>query len=247
MIGSPPSAGIEGWRSALTDAMAEAPTLTGPPNVAEGKRQECLRRDLFKPGFVDRCGGAFRGLTAPAQRTAVIAVTSPQRREGRSAVAAGLALAIAAQTAERVLLLDLDLAHPTQGRLFGVRSAPGLSDYVEDGRRLRAVPDDDHQLWLLPSGNRGPRPMLEASIATSLYGACRERVRWVVADVAPLLEATEAARWCAAADACLLVGRYRSTTVEALERGARLLNTRQPVGFLMSSDSGLPEWIRRWL
>jgi Mrp family chromosome partitioning ATPase len=196
---------------------------------------------------VDRCRGAFRGLTSSADRTAVIAVTSPQRREGRSTVAAGLAMAIAAETKQRVMLLDLDLAHSSQGRLFGVRSAPGLSDYVEGGTRLRAVADADRQLWLLPSGCRNSHPMLDPSMATALYAACRERVRWVVADVAPLLEATEAARWCAAADACLMVGRYRSTTVEALERGARLLDARQPVGFLMTSDTGLPEWVRRWL
>lgn len=207
--------------------------------------RESLRRDLFRPGFVDRCAGGFHGLTPG--RTGVIAVTSPQRREGRSAVAAGLALAIAAQTEERVIVLDLDLAHPSQGRLFGVRCAPGLSDFLEGGSRLRAVPDSDRQLWLLPSGSRGARAMLDASIVTALYRACRERVRWVVADLPPLLETTEAAGWCAAADACLMVGRYRHTTVEDLERGAGLLDAGQRVGFLMTADSGLPERVRRWL
>jgi Mrp family chromosome partitioning ATPase len=145
------------------------------------------------------------------------------------------------------MLLDLDCAHSSQGRLFGVRSAPGLSDYVEGGTRLRAVADGDRQIWLLPAGSRGPRAMLDASIARGVYGACRERVPWVIADLPPLLDSEEAGQWCAAADACLVVGRYRSTTVESLARSTRLLDTGQRAGFLMTADSGLPEGIRRWL
>ena len=238
MIGTPSPIGIDDWRTALQDAMA--PTPSPPP-------QELLRRDLFTPEFFDRCRGAFQGLTTDAERTAVIAITSPQRREGRSSVAAGLALAIAADTGQRVVLLDLDVAHASQGRLFGVRCAPGLSDYVAGAPRLRAVADGDRQLWLLPAGSRGSQAMLDGSLATGVYGACRERVRWVIADLPPLLDSEETARWCAAADACLVVGRYRSTTVESLARSARLLDAGQRAGFLMTADSGLPERIRRWL
>jgi Mrp family chromosome partitioning ATPase len=219
-----------------------------PPLKAEAiTARDLLRRDLFTPEFLDHCRGAFRGLNTDAERTAVIAITSPQRREGRSSVAAGLALAIATDTGQRVMLLDLDLAHASQGRLFGVRCAPGLSDYVAGAPRLRAVADGDRQLWLLPAGSRGPHAMLDASMATGLFRACRERVRWVIADLPPLLESEETGQWCAAADACLVVGRYRSTTVEALARSARRLDADQPAGFLMTADSGLPERIRRWL
>jgi len=213
-------------------------TAASPPGPGSA-RGECLRQ----------CHHAFRTLVQSAEQAAVIAVTSPQRGDGRSTVAAGLALGIAAAADERVLLLDLDFACPAQGQIFGVRSTPGLSDWVLGNTPLRGLSDAEGQVWLLPAGTRSSETVrfFDTIASGELLRACRERFRWIVADLPPLLESAQAVPWCDAADACLLVGRYRSTAVGALERAARLLPPGRPTGFLMTSDSGLPQGVRRLL
>ncbi|HKY93140.1 MAG TPA: CpsD/CapB family tyrosine-protein kinase [Nevskiaceae bacterium] len=93
----------------------------------------------------------------PDQANAV-AVLSPQRREGRSQLAAELAIACA-QLGRPTLLVDADLHHPAQHRLFGVEDAPGLSEAIASGApprlvEIEGVPD----LRLLPAG----RPPVDA-------------------------------------------------------------------------------------
>lgn len=55
-----------------------------------------------------------------------ITITSAAPREGRSHVAANLAVAVA-QFGRRTLLIDADLRNPRQHKIFGVSQHPGLS------------------------------------------------------------------------------------------------------------------------
>src|SRR5438105_5922396 len=146
---------------------------------------------------IGRCLTAFRSLIAADRaRGAVIAVVSPNRGDGRSTIAAGLALAIGRETEQPVLLLKRDLAHPDQGAI------------------------DD---------------------------SCRERFRWIVVDLPPAGEGPWPEPWCRDADAYLVVGRHRRTPVAALERLASRLPAARPAGFLMTADTGVAPWLRRWL
>lgn len=89
-----------------------------------------------------------------------LAVVSLGRREGRTHIAANLALALA-QFGRRTLLVDADLRRPRLHHLFNIDHAPGLSGLLADngrenghppGRRaivpLRAYPELD----VLPAG-----------------------------------------------------------------------------------------------
>src|SRR5918994_3714216 len=62
----------------------------------------------------------------PGAGRRTLAVTSPCAREGRSFIAANLAV-VFSQLGERTLLIDADLRHPRQHRLFGLTNAVGLS------------------------------------------------------------------------------------------------------------------------
>jgi len=61
-----------------------------------------------------------------------ILVTSSVPKEGRSFVAANLALAMARQAGCRVLLIDADLRHPSLHSALGTSATPGLSEYLLD-------------------------------------------------------------------------------------------------------------------
>jgi protein-tyrosine kinase len=88
-----------------------------------------------------------------------LALVSPSRNEGRSYMAANLAI-VFSQLGERTLLIDADLRQPRQHELFKLKGGYGLSDVLA-GRadltvvtRITALPD----LFVLPAGTVPPNP-----------------------------------------------------------------------------------------
>ena len=65
-----------------------------------------------------------------------ILVTSAVPGEGKSFVAANLAVSMAQNIDKHVLLMDCDLRLPTIHTLFGLERGPGLSEYLSGDRRL---------------------------------------------------------------------------------------------------------------
>ncbi len=89
----------------------------------------------------------------------VLAIVSPGPGEGRSYVAANLALAFA-QLGERTLLIDADLRTPRQHRIFNVPDRLGLSAVLSGragGGAVMPIPEFG-ALSLLPAGARPPNP-----------------------------------------------------------------------------------------
>jgi protein-tyrosine kinase len=89
-----------------------------------------------------------------------LAIVSAQRREGRSFIAANLAV-LFAQLGERTLLIDADLRNPCQHRLFGIDNRTGLSA-VLSGRagleQVQLIPSLPN-LSVLPAGALPPNPV----------------------------------------------------------------------------------------
>ena len=92
------------WREAFEASMAARKGLPG--YVIQAK--ESLSEPPLDRGFVDDCRSAFANLSRLVGHGGVIAVVSPHRAEGRSAVAAGMGLAVAHDLESRVLLVDLE-------------------------------------------------------------------------------------------------------------------------------------------
>jgi len=90
-----------------------------------GRRQpETLGEPPFGAPFRDRCRLALGSLVG-LEDEGVIEVSSPRRKEGRTSVAAALALVLASTRAGRVLLLDLDFERAAQADLFSIAPSPG--------------------------------------------------------------------------------------------------------------------------
>jgi len=89
-----------------------------------------------------------------------LAIVSPGRGEGRSHLAANLAV-VFSQLGERTLLIDADLRNPRQHALFGLGNALGLSTFlaeragVEAIQRIPAFVD----LSVLTAGATPPNPL----------------------------------------------------------------------------------------
>jgi receptor protein-tyrosine kinase len=66
-----------------------------------------------------------------AKKHAALAITSPKRNEGRSYLAANLAV-LFSQLGARTLLIDADMRNPRQHTLFGLPNRSGLSAILAD-------------------------------------------------------------------------------------------------------------------
>jgi protein-tyrosine kinase len=113
--------------------------------------------ELIEPLRAIRSLIALRCADDPAKR--VIAITSPGRKEGRSWLAANLAM-VFAQIGQRTLLIDADMRHPHQHVLFNLDNGVGLSALVT-GRTGREAAIRIHpklRLFVLPAGVMPPNP-----------------------------------------------------------------------------------------
>jgi polysaccharide biosynthesis transport protein len=243
------SAGLAGrLREALTAAVDSPPEQL---DVLQRSPTDPLHQPPLDPDFVERCRLALARLVA-YEDEGVVAVCSARRGDGRSSVAAALALTLARSRAEgRVLLLDLDFGHATQAALMSVAPSPGLADFLEGRERLRlAAGGPSRQLWLAPSGTYlGDRLRLfHALTGEAMLPVFREKFQWVVLDLPPVLGHPETTALVRSADWQMVVGRHRRTTLADLREAAEVVGGDKPRGFLLTADSTrIPGWLRRLL
>jgi polysaccharide biosynthesis transport protein len=129
-----------------------------------------------------------------AQGHKIIQITSPEQGEGKSTLAANLAISVA-QSGKRVLLIDADFRQPILHRLFGVTAKKGLATVLLGGATLEAaiVPTSVKGVWLLPCGPRPPNPadLLTLEAFQGALDVVRSEYDLVVIDTPPLLAVTD--------------------------------------------------------
>lgn len=159
-------------------------------------------------------------LSAYGQRPAVILVTSPGPGEGKTTIAANLALGLAA-IGRNVLLIDGDLWKPRLHEIFEVSNERGLSDYLlDDGESQTAnwVPTKYPRLSLVPAGSAScgsSSGQLYSVRMANLLTSARAVFDTVLIDTPPVLDISDARVIGALADGAVVVIRSAETTREA--------------------------------
>jgi polysaccharide biosynthesis transport protein len=135
-------------------------------------------------------------------------VTSAQGGEGKTTVAANLAVSLA-QLGERVLLIDADLRRPSLHNFFGNQGSAGLVNFLTgdaDWRSLifHGVPAG---LDLLFSGPVPPNPadLLSSEFMPSLIREASKEYKFVVVDSPPLLNLADSRILSTLVDGVILV------------------------------------------
>ena len=150
------------------------------------------------------------GSASPVTGTAeprVLLVTSARDSEGKSTVAANLAVSIA-ETGKSVLLIDGDFRRPSVGGFVGVPDGPGLRELSElNGQELAKaiVFTELPNLAMLRSGSAGIAPSWFLTEADWVVEQARELADVVVIDSGPLLATNEAATLVPSVDVLLVV------------------------------------------
>jgi capsular exopolysaccharide synthesis family protein len=155
----------------------------------------------------------------------VLLITSAGPGEGKTTVAANLAVA-AARVGLRVVLLDADLRKPGVSEEFGLGDAPGLSDLLADRGQVEdylldfGVPG----LHILAAGSIPPNPgeLLASGQAHQVLEQLRQRCDLVVVDSAPVTRVADTCELIPVADRVVLVTRrgvtHAHSVADAVER-----------------------------
>jgi len=172
-------------------------------------------------------------LSGDTGRHTLLLVTSPNAGDGKSIVAANLALSLA-QAGRSVLLVDAHLDCPGLHAVFGLAAQKGLAEILEkDAEPLDALIELETHLRLLPAGlaERNPADALHSAHFTELCGLLRQKFEYVVFDGPSMLESSDACVLATAMDQILVVTRPSRNrreevirvTGEVLRRGGNLI------------------------
>ena len=176
---------------------------------------------------------AYRGVrtqlyfSTQGQGHTVIQVTSPNPGDGKSTLAANLAISIA-QSGKRVVLVDCDLRKPKVHKLFRLpRGLVGLSGVITGKLAIAEAvqPSGIENLDLLPCG---PRPANPAELLTSpelprVLAELRAAYDFVIVDTPPLLAVSDPAVVAPRADGVIIVFRMTKSARPAAERAREQL------------------------
>ena len=160
-------------------------------------------------------------------RLRTLAISSPQPNEGKSTIAANLGVVLA-QAGLKTVIIDADLRHPSQHRIFGVPNRQGLSTMLvtpepdwRQGLTTLTIPN----LSLISSGPIPPNPadLLSLDRFHTIVASLEEWADVVLIDTPPLLAASDAVIAATTARGLLMVCRHGVTRRGALRRGILIL------------------------
>lgn len=123
-----------------------------------------------------------------------VLVTSTEPSEGKSVVAANLAISLA-HAGLRVMLIDADLRKPRLHELMKAKQDPGLSSLLVG--RVKAsdvvLTTSTANLWMIPAGPNPPNPaeLLGSTRFMNLLKSLGEHFDWVVIDSPPVMAVTD--------------------------------------------------------
>lgn len=149
-----------------------------------------------------------------------LAICSPGRGDGRSHLAANLAV-VFSQLGERTLLIDADMRHPRQHQIFRLDNGCGLSSILSNrgtAEAIRRIPDFV-ALSVLNAGPMPPNPqeLLGRPAFASLLADVAGRFDVILIDT-PAADYADAQTIAARAGAALLVARKHQSPLAALGR-----------------------------
>jgi protein-tyrosine kinase len=178
------------------------------PFGPEGERLRALR-SLLQLRWLDE-----------GTRQNALAITSPHRAEGRSRLAANLAVTFA-QLGQRTLLIDGDLRSPRQHKLFKIENHLGLSNLLA-GRMQDQVVTFVHGipgLAVLPSGPPPPNPaeLLSRPSLFRILDQSRSSFDVVLVDTPAYDAGADAALLSRAARFALVLARKDSTRMATFQ------------------------------
>jgi protein-tyrosine kinase len=179
-----------------------------------------------------------------------ILISSGLPREGKSFVAANLAISFARHKNSRVLLIDGDIRRSTLHHVLGAPQTPGLTEYLSGKATLseilqRSAPATAEQpmaasLGSLTFVSGGGDVEKAADLAGNrrfdeLMAAVSPQFDWIVVDSSPVTLVSDAVNLARACDGVLLVARSGVTKFEIAQRALTELKAAKILGVVLNA------------
>lgn len=199
------------------------------PTSAAGESFKTLRSKLI----VTKSGKLCR----------TIMVTGAQPLDGKSLVAANLAVSIAQGINHYVLLVDCDLRRPSLHKKFGLKAKNGLREYLENGTSIAPylLKTPLSKLTLLPAGKpmASPSELLSSQKMHLLIQEVRDRYkdRFVIFDTPPAHFIADTASLADLLDGVVLVVRSGKTNFELVKDVVESLGKKNILGIVFNATS----------
>jgi capsular exopolysaccharide synthesis family protein len=133
-----------------------------------------------------------------------------------------------AQSGKTVVVVDADLRRPRQHRIFKVKNTFGLTTYLTDSVPFKDVvkPTEIPGLYLINSGPVPPNPaeLLGSEKMTRFIGMMAGECDYLLFDLPPMLEISDALVLGAKVDGMVLVVWGDQTSREALKKAREKLD-----------------------
>jgi Mrp family chromosome partitioning ATPase len=207
-------------------------------------------RRVISAADADLAGYAYRMLRtqvlqrARAHGVKTLGVVSAVNSEGKTLTAINLAISLAAEPNQSVILIDLDLRRPSIARILGVAPPSGLESWFGEGDPTRNVCyalEGVERLFLLPT----LAPVAGSSEALASLGTRRllnelrgrDHGRMLIVDLPPVLLSDDALVVAPMLDAVVLVVDERRTKREDVTRVMELLANTRVVGTVLNRSA----------
>lgn len=172
-----------------------------------------------------------------------LGVMSARSGEGKTLTAINLAIAIAADPARTVLLVDFDLRNPSVHRRFGHEPKLGVEDCLRQRRPVQEAMvkvSGYERLTILPARERAEHSseLLMAAATGEIVNEMRTRYanRVVIFDLPPVLQADDALAFSRYLHAGLLVIGEGKTSRDDVARTLQLLHDLKFVGTVLNGS-----------
>jgi len=168
-----------------------------------------------------------------------ILISSGMPQEGKSFIAANLAISLARHQNRKVLLIDGDLRRPVLHTLLGCQQKPGLAEYLADKVELGKILQRGGiaNLTFIPASSSGDNAAelagnhkIEGLIAT-----LAPLFDWIIVDSSPVVPVSDAVNFARACDAVLLVARSDSTPFDIAQRANTEFRNSRVLGFVLNA------------
>jgi protein-tyrosine kinase len=235
------------WTSTSRHDVAP-PTDNEPPLGAEAPAITLDRRLVAALAPTSLAAEQYRSLRTRIKRAEAgrtvrsIVITSPAKGDGKSLTAANLALTMAQEFQQRVLLVDGDLRRPAVHQLFGVSEGPGLSDVLLGAAELDSalVELSEYHLTVLPAGGPPPHPaeLLGSSAMRRVLDTLRSRYDRILVDMPPVAPLADLHIVAPMIDGVLMIVRAGITPKPAIERALAGLDMTKVLGLVLNESGG---------
>lgn len=166
---------------------------------------------------------------ARSLKSKVFLVTSAVPSEGKTLTAANLAFGLSRVESKRVLLVELDLRHPSVHRLLGLRRSETDMSFLEHDNDWRqgmwSLRPNLHALLAMNPSLR-PDELLNGERFQSFLADARREYDYIIIDSAPLLAASDTHALIPLIDQALFVLRANKTPIDCAQDALAILGKK---------------------